>query len=371
MKNHFAIAIVLTKRHIVIISIVNIMLLTGLLVSLAVLLSQKSLHQSSFAVAGACWRDTPCTGPTEAAFKNSKWENYNYSPASRVVQPKKVMYADKSFAGNYPLHNPFNGNNQILIFDFGQETAGTVRLKYKAKEDGKMGLAFSESLNWVGENSDFSNGSGGQDGAIVFDIGPTAAGIGFYEMPVDKLRGGFRYLTIFTTQSQATQVVDVTEINVDIGFGPAWPNLRAYQGYFWSSDDKLNKIWYAGAYTLQTNSVPPTTGRAFPILGGGWENNEDLYLGTAQSTIYVDGSKRDRTVWSGDLTIAIPSILVSTGDFAGVKTTLEVLFADQVSRSNNLDFVPRLIEYSAAMGVFHSLVLASISTIRIPIICLH
>lgn len=107
--------------------------------------------------------------------------------------------------------------------------------------------------------------------------------------------------------------------------------MRAYQGYFSCSDPLLNKIWYAGAYTLQTNAVPPKTGRQFPILGSSWRNDYDLSLGTTGGTIYVDGSKRDRTVWPGDLAIAVPSILVSTGDWDGVRNTLDVLFRDQVS----------------------------------------
>jgi hypothetical protein len=311
--------------------IVSTMLVAGILVSVAVLLSQTSLHHGSFVAASDCWEGTACTGPTEAAFQNSKWEKYNYSPVNRTVFPKKVLYADKTPAGDYPLKVTLTGDNQILIFDFGQLTGGTVELSYTAKEVGQIGLAFSESINWVGENSDFSNGSGGQDGAILFNITPTAEKSGFYQMPVDKIRGGFRYLTLFTKNSVATQVVDIAEIKVVVGFAPTWPNLRAYQGYFYSNDEKLNKIWYAGAYTLQTNSISPRTGRAFPILNGGWENKQLLDLGLNQSTIYVDGSKRDRTVWSGDLTIAIPSILISTGDFAGVKSTILVLYKDQVS----------------------------------------
>ena len=47
--------------------------------------------------------------------------------------------------------------------------------------------------------------------------------------------------------------------------------------------------------------------------------------------MYVDGSKRDRTVWPGDLAIAVPSILVSTGDWDGLRNTLAVLWNDQVS----------------------------------------
>jgi hypothetical protein len=63
-------------------------------------------------------------------------------------------------------------------------------------------------------------------------------------------------------------------------------------------------------------------------------NDENLDLGTSDSTIYVDGSKSDRTVWPSDLRIAVPSFLVSTGDADGVRNTLEVLYNDQVSLPN-------------------------------------
>jgi hypothetical protein len=125
--------------------------------------------------------------------------------------------------------------------------------------------------------------------------------------------------------------INLLDITLEISFQPAWPNLQAYGGYFYSNDDLINRIWWAGAYTLQTNAIPPTSGRAFPILGSGWMNDENLNLGTSGSTIYVDGSKRDRTVWAGDLAIAVPSILISTGDDDGVKNGLTVLYNDQVT----------------------------------------
>lgn len=105
-------------------------------------------------------------------------------------------------------------------------------------------------------------------------------------------------------------------------------NLRAYQGYFHSSDELLNKIWYSGAYTLQTNNVPPNTGRWVPMLSGGWANNGTLGPG---DTIIVDGAKRDRAVWPGDMGIAVPSAFVSTGDLTAVKNALQVMYNYQVS----------------------------------------
>lgn len=100
-------------------------------------------------------------------------------------------------------------------------------------------------------------------------------------------------------------------------------NLRAYQGYFYSSDETLNKIWYSGAYTLQTNNVPPNTGRQIPALTSGWANNGTLGPG---DTIIVDGAKRDRAVWPGDMGVAVPSTFVSVGDLTSVKNSLQVMY---------------------------------------------
>ncbi|KAH8669670.1 bacterial alpha-L-rhamnosidase domain protein [Tricladium varicosporioides] len=300
------------------------MLLTASIFTLCMLLSQISSS-----TAAGCWRNTPCNGPSVAAFSGT-WDQYNYSPASRTVAPTRILSSDKTPISSYPGPASLKGNGSVLIFDFGKEVAGIVSIAYGAKGSGQLGLAFSEAWNWTGPNSDSSNGLFIPDGAIFANV--TETNLANYTMPLDKLRGGFRYLTVFVVANNAAAVIDVeiSDITLEIGYQPSWPNLRAYQGYFYSSDDMLNKIWYAGAYTLQTNAIPPPTGRSFPTRGG-WENNQNLYFGstTDSGTIYVDGSKRDRTVWSGDLAIAVPSILVSTGDADGVRNTIQVLYNDQ------------------------------------------
>jgi hypothetical protein len=116
-------------------------------------------------------------------------------------------------------------------------------------------------------------------------------------MPDLRLRGGFRYLTLFLI-TNGTISVDINDITLEIGFQPTWANLQAYQGYFHSNDDTLNKIWYSGAYTLQTNAVPVNYGRQVPFVVDGWANNGTLGPG---DTIIVDGAKRDRAVWPGEL----------------------------------------------------------------------
>jgi hypothetical protein len=145
-------------------------------------------------------------------------------------------------------------------------------------------------------------------------------------MPDKVMRGGFRYMTVFLITDTAT-TVSISDIELEISFQPTWPNLRAYQGYFHSDDELLNRIWYAGAYTLQTNSVPVNTGRWVPMLANGWANNGTLGPG---DTIIVDGAKRDRAVWPGDMGIAVPSGFVSIGDLDSVKNALQVMYNYQV-----------------------------------------
>ena len=55
-----------------------------------------------------------------------------------------------------------------------------------------------------------------------------------------------------------------------------------YQGYFLSSSDSLNRMWFDGAYTVQ-----------LAMIAAGVSNNT--------RPVVVDGAKRDRAVWSGDL----------------------------------------------------------------------
>jgi len=79
------------------------------------------------------------------------------------------------------------------------------------------------------------------DGALKL---PTPLPVGSWTMPIEKLRGGFRYLTIVSTSSQS---VKVSNVSVAINFMPHWDDLRAYTGYFYApNQDILNKAWYAG-----------------------------------------------------------------------------------------------------------------------------
>ncbi|KAB8078539.1 Six-hairpin glycosidase-like protein [Aspergillus leporis] len=299
------------------------------------LLSLLALFQ--ICQAQKCWRDITCTGPKDSAFPKGPWEENIFAPSSRSVSPKRAILslAEENATIDYKKSKPYvlHGNGSLVVFDFGIEVGGILTVNYTSKGgSGALGLAFSEAKNWIGEWSDSSNGAfKGPDCALYANF--TKDGSASYVMPDESLRGGFRYLTVFlVTDGRAS--VDIRDISLEVGFQPTWSNLRAYQGYFHSNDNLLNRIWYSGAYTLQTNAVPVDTGRQVPMLTKGWANNATMGPG---DTILVDGAKRDRAVWPGDMGIAVPSAFVSTGDLESVKNALQVMYDTQDASTGAFD----------------------------------
>jgi hypothetical protein len=57
-----------------------------------------------------------------------------------------------------------------------------------------------------------------------------------------------------------------------------------------------------------------------------WYNNATI---TEGSSCVVDGAKRDREVWPGDMSVSLPSIFASTNDLQSVQNSLSSLLALQ------------------------------------------
>jgi hypothetical protein len=191
----------------------------------------------------------------------------NYSPSSRTLSPTAVQGTSGSVTSpqNVLSGQPtrLSGAHSRVVLDFGKDVAGLVTLKFAGASGSgqQIGLAFSESSLYVGENSDLSSGAAfsgtGTDGAIYARVD----GAGTYTMPTDKLRGGFRYLTLFLATSGW---VDVNGVSLNFTAAPGVSNPQAYANYFSSNDELLNKIWYAGAYTTQLDTIDPQQGRVWP-----------------------------------------------------------------------------------------------------------
>ncbi|XXG95963.1 hypothetical protein Hte_002239 [Hypoxylon texense] len=240
-----------------------------------------------------------------------------FTPSSRIVAPKAVFDLETreiSLLRSVPLTSAQSG----IYYDFGLEVGGVVTIQFSVSAtdgDGALGIAFTEAKDWIGPVSDSSSGIyERKDGALYANFSST--GNNTYVMPDEQLRGGFRYMTLFLVGASSS--VAINNVSLELSFQPTWSNLRAYQGYFHSNDDLLNKIWYSGAYTIQTNALHPSTGRSWPGPDSQWLNNGDIGTG---NTINTDGAKRDRTVWPGDMGVAISAAFYSTGDIESVFET--------------------------------------------------
>jgi hypothetical protein len=259
---------------------------------------------------------------------------YNESPTSHTLAPTAIYTTSGTVTNPTNLlsgqSTRLSGNGSYVVVDFGKEVGGIVTLTFAGSSDNSqsIGLAFSESSTNIGPNSDASNGGGGADEAIYASV----TGAGSYTMPSDKLRGGFRYLTLFLNSSGW---VDINGVSLHFTAEPAMSNPAAYPDYFYSNDSLLNKIWYAGAYTVQLDTLDPTQGRVWPAPSSGWENNGVIGVG---SEVLTDGAKRDRTVWPGDMGVSLPTEYVSTDDLVATRNSLTTLYQHQNTSTGELPY---------------------------------
>ena len=116
---------------------------------------------------------------------------------------------------------------------------------------------------------------------------------------VTAVQGGERYEAISLT-TPGTVVLSGAGITAkfnNLGSG-------SYKGYFISSDTTLNEIWYDGVYTAQTDAIP--AGDACSAA-----------TACSKTPVILDGAKRDRRPWSGDLSVEGRTLFDSLGFGAG------------------------------------------------------
>lgn len=196
---------------------------------------------------------------------------------SFVIQPKRIVWTSGKGVGNSEnLLKPHSGQAVLIepvpplvmqpgagiVIDFGVEIAGSVEL-FTPMTKGKdmpsvrirTGESVAETMVDVGERG-AQNDHALRDQTVKLPwLGKTTVG-----------PSGFRFLRIDNADPK---------INVELSQVRAILTLRdiPYVGSFKCSDERLNKIWETGAYTVHLNM------------------QEFLW----------DGIKRDRLVWLGDM----------------------------------------------------------------------
>jgi hypothetical protein len=227
------------------------------------------------------------------------WDAYNLSPSSRTISVG---------SGDVPV--TLSSSSPSALFDFGKEVGGEIVVSVGAViGQPRLSFAFSESTYYV-TGSDNSNGGSGNDGA--YSMSSDIAANTNVSLPQAQLRGGFRYMRVFlTTGSCSDCSVQLLHITLIFTPAPLMPDPSNYANHFFCSDDLINRIWWAGAYTVQLSTIDPRQARVWPPPPSGWNNSASAGIG---SSILVDGAKRDRMVWGGDCGVSIPTAYVSTGD---------------------------------------------------------
>ena len=261
------------------------------------------------------------------------WSVYMLSPSSRTLAPVAVHATTGTTqnAGNLLTGDTamMSGRGSSITLDFGKEVGGLVSVTFPeaGSASESVGLAFTEASDYIGPISDGSNtglnvgAQSSTDGAVYASVN-AATGVS-WTAPAASLRGGFRYLTLFMNSNGW---VHLSNIRLAFTAAPTMPDPSAYPNWFYSSDDLLNRVWYAGAYTTQLSTIAPNQGRQ--LISTGWDNTAVVSGGT---TVLTDAAKRDRTVWPGDLGISTATAYVSTADTLSSKNALQQMYDMQKS----------------------------------------
>jgi hypothetical protein len=225
---------------------------------------------------------------------NPNWQALVPAPASAAVRPVSVVRTHGSVTnpgaltgqstGSTTLTVPSGGSPAIVVLDFGKEVGGNpfVTVSAASVSSATLGVATSEALPFLTRGT---NGLYGNDSGSVINFSVTGP-----RTYTGGLRGGFRFAAI-QLSTPGTLTLSVAGVN----FAAFRATPDRYQGFFISSDDQLNRIWYAGAYTAQLDMVPTGVAACFRV------------------PVIFDGAKRDRAIWSGDLMITDPVALLSIG----------------------------------------------------------
>ena len=255
------------------------------------------------------------------------WQSYVEAPRSADITPARVIQISgevtnpQALAGGggaTTLTYPAGGTAPRLVLDYGREVGGRPHYTVTAASGlPVMKSAFSERLANLGASGDV---------AITADVVQSGDLARFDEYPIagpetisdPDIQGGERYESITLATPGR-----VTLSAAGIRFSGVMGGPTALRGWFRSSDDLLNRIFYAGVYTLNLNQLQPGTAGDLP----GEVDNADLM---------IDGAKRDRLVWSGDLLADGPSVF-DTLDPAYIRDSLALVGSHPASGAGLLE----------------------------------
>lgn len=260
------------------------------------------------------------TGTTPSASADpADWHRYVEGSQSDKVTPQAIVSTSGDVkngqglirGGDVTLTKSADGPDPVVVLDYGIDVAGVPYFDVSAATGTPtLSASYSEGQQFIGPDGDEQSTTffprPGVDPKRVDNY--QVAGKGMIDN--NTVQGGERYecLRLTTPGSVTLRAVGIRST----GFRA---DKDAYQGWFLSSDEQLNKIWYAGAYTAQLNMLPVGAPDAGP------------------QPVLLDGAKRDRLLWLGDLAQTAPTVAVSLGRNGAdyIKQTLAMFGNNQIT----------------------------------------
>jgi hypothetical protein len=278
--------------------------------------ARRSARRTLIGAAVCLLAATVLPGRAEAALPtwpaNPNWQSLVPAPTSDSVRAASVNRTSGSVTNAAALAGQGTGSTVLtttsasapatVILDFGREVGGTPFATVSAwsapggGSSATLRITTSEALPYLTASNGVYNNDNGSPVTFAVNGAKTYTG---------SLRGGFRFAAI-----QLTTAGSVTLTGAGVNFKAYRATSDKYKGYFISSDDQLNRMWYAGAYTAQMDMVPTGVSSCFT------------------APVIFDGAKRDRAVWSGDLMVTDPVAQLSLGSnsAAYVKGAINSIF---------------------------------------------
>ena len=285
------------------------------------------------------------------ASAQAPYSEYILTPRSRTILPASVYNVNGTVDNAAALTSSSSGTatftgKSAVTYDFGKNIGGIVSFNTSSVQgsDQYIGISFTESSLWINSEGCDATADAGIDEALWFSVESGGA----YHASEEHQRGGFRYLNVL---HNTTGTVELSGLSIYFTAIPqvAEDRLGAYTGYFHSNDEQLNRVWYAGVYTNEICTIDPAFGNSLIYLGEIEKNStvtEPLpwyvnYTIANGSSVLVDGAKRDRLVWPGDMAIAVPSMAVSTYELSTIRDSLDSLLVLQNRSTGALPYAGR------------------------------
>lgn len=239
----------------------------------AVALSSDPLEKLS------TWRDYVLDSPSPYAYPRSVAVG---GDVSRVGNPNGLMAA----GGGATTISTQAPGQVSLVLDFGVDVGGRVQVQVATAQGGPLRLAHSEARSYLEPEGDTRNvptiGLNDEPDSR-FELISTP---GLYQS--QGIRGAQRYVLV-QLDGPGSFSIDFVRVQIE----HLRPSRADYAGRFISSSPVLNRIWYASAYTLNLNTA-----------------SDPAYPGSKLKLI--DGGKRDRLIWLGDLAMEAMSGICRT-----------------------------------------------------------